>query len=347
MDVDRLAKLIEEIELGNEPEAEGEESLLLAVASELKSLAPQTQISADQEDRIFAKFLDLAPEAAPELAHELEQVAGVLGKLAPAAIEENLSEAAADRIFARIEERIPELAATKASWLSTTKLRLAAFAPRPLIQRQSDRLESLISDSRSGRKVQARGAMADLLTAAMSLQPVPAIEPSPSFVDWLGVRLMSPANQIEPAKSRFSLREAMHSTRFQTSLAGACAAMVALAFFNLGGDSAVRAPRNDTRDAAVAKLPQEVDQPIAAGGEIPQPLVPTVAAPRTGSGTDGQISGPKNGNNGNNNNGGGDDGSNGGQPPVANEEDGLSVAASDARQALDRFDQLINPNGGQ
>ena len=344
MDVDRLAELLEEIELGNEPEAEGEESLLLAVASELKSLAPPTQISAEQEDRIFAKFLDLAPEAAPELDHELEKVAGVLGKLAPAAIEENLSEEAADRIFARIEERIPEIAGTKASWLSTTKLRLAAFAPRPLIQRQSDKLESLISDSRSGRKVQARGAMADLLTAAMSLQPAPAIEPSPSFVDWLEVRLMSPANQIEPAKSRFTLREAMHSTRFQTSLAGACAAMVALAFFNLGGDSAVRAPRNDTRIPAIAKVtPQEVDQPIASGGEIPQPLVPTVAAPRTGSRTDGRVNGPKNGNDGTNNNGDGGNGDDGGN----GENDGsLSMAASSSGEALDRVQEFLNGAGG-
>lgn len=346
MDVDRLAELIDELEHGGKPNAEGEEALLLSVASELSAMAPQTQMSQEQEDRIFAKFLDLAPEAAPVIEGELQTVAAALEELAPAAIEESLSEEVADRIFARIQERIPE-ATAKPSWTATAKLRIAAFAPRPLIQRQADALEALISDARSGRKVQAKGPMADLLTAAMSLQPVPAIEPSPSFVDWLEVRLMSPATEAAPAKTRWSLGEAMRSGRFQTSLAGACAAMVALAVFNLGGDDVVRTPTKPERAPAVAQVTPE----DAESGSLssPAPLVPTVAAPSPSQGSRrfGGGNNPPSGGGGNNNggnNGGGNN--NGGGTNPGEDDGGLSMTASSTGEAMDRIQEFLEGSAG-
>lgn len=348
MDVDRLAELIDELEHGGKPNAEGEEALLLTVASELSAMAPQAELSQEQEDRIFAKFLDLAPEAAPAIEGELQHVAAALEELAPAAMEESLTEEAADRIFARIQQRIPE-ATARPSWVSAAKLRLAAFAPRPLIQRQADALDALISDARSGRKVQAKGPMADLLTAAMSLQPAPAIEPSPSFVDWLEVRLMSPTAQTAASKTRWSLGDALRSSRFQTGLAGACAAMVALAVFNLSGDDVVRRPTQPDRVPAVAQVTPE----DAESGSLssPAPLVPTVAAPSPSQGgvrrSSGGVTPPAGGGGGNNtgsgNDGGGNDG--GGTNP-GDGDDGVSMAASSTGDAMNRIQEFLTGNAG-
>lgn len=343
MDADRFADLVEQVEQSGTP-PEGEGDLLLTIASELLAMAPKTEISPEQEDRIFAKFLDLAPEAAPELAPELEQVAGVLTELAPAAAVQNLTDDVQDRIFAKIEQHLPELGTRRVSRLASAKHGLAAFTPRMLLQRKADALDTMISDARSGRKVHARGPMAELLTAAMSLQPAPAIEPSPSFADWLEVRMMSPANQIEQPKP--GIGEVIRSGRFQTAMAGACAAIIALAAFNLG-----------VSDPSLRKAPTSPDPAVArgetppAGGQVASPdpaspLVPTIAAPtRTGpsggSGSGGNNSGGNGGGGGGGNNN--DDDGGGNQPA---ESDSVTQAAHTPSDALDRVTMFLNGETG-
>lgn len=311
-EVDRLAELLEQADLGETPETE-EAQGLLTLASELRSMAPPAHVlSEEAEDRIFARFMEMAPETAPEVAPDLAVIAERLSVLAEAPQE--LTDDVADRIFSKIEQAMPELRPVRRSRLAAARASVVAALPRPMIQRRADELAAAIESVQSGRSVHATGELAAMLTAVGALQPVPAIEPSPSFVDWLAVRLMSPANQIEPAKEKISekLAAPFRSGRFQAGLAGAAAVIAAVAAFNLGGTDLTQRPQTGGGSSVASPAPVGQADDGAAVGQAPAPiaLVPTNPAGNSSTSKQGSSGSTSNNNGSNNGNqgGGGPDG---------------------------------------
>lgn len=161
-----------------------------------------------------------------------------------------LTQEAEDRIFSRIEasldDELAPQAAARPSRIRTGLSALGAYMPRPLIQRRADAMAMMIEDVRAGRAVSARGELGAMLSAVGALQPLPAIEPNPSFVDWLEVRLTS-AHADGPSTSKIAERiAALNSTfrnwRLQAGLASAAASVIALAIFALQGGQTPVAP---------------------------------------------------------------------------------------------------------
>lgn len=345
-DVDRLAELLEQADLGETPETE-EAGGLLSLASELRSMAPPAHVlSEEAEDRIFAKFMELAPEAAPEVEPDLAVIAEKLSVLAEAPAE--LTDDVADRIFSKIEQAMPELQLVKKrSRLAAARASVVAALPRPMIQRKADELAAAIESVRSGRQVRATGELAAMLTAVSALRPVPAIEPSPSFVDWLAVRLMSPANQIEPAKEKISekLAAPFRSGRFQAGLAGAAAVIAAVAAFNLGGSDLTQGPRPDGSSvASPAPVGQADDGSQVSQGLTPIAFVPTNPAPARTSTSAKQ----EKGSGGSNNSGTGlvEPGDPNVEEPGSPPSSGIVTPASDGRDLVLRLDEFIRGDGG-
>lgn len=206
-----------------------------------------------------------------------------------------MTQEAEDRIFAKIEASLDEELAPQAarpSRIRTGLSALGAYMPRPLIQRRADALAMMVEDVRARRSVAARGELGAMLAAVGALQPLPAIEPNPSFVDWLEMRLTS-AHAEAPTASRLAERiAALNSTlrnwRLQAGLASAAASVIALAIFALqGGQSPVTreplppvaAPPTLSGDVPRVEPPPRVAQtstvsraPIVPAGRTTPPL---------------------------------------------------------------------------
>lgn len=237
--------MIEQVEAGQAvPPNKGEAKGLFSLAQELRALAPPVALPAETEHRIFAKMQALAPdlhlEDAYSLDEELAAVAQGLKSLATA----SLTQESEDRIFARVQQKMPELASSQQRVGLSWGRRIAAFMPGGPIQRKADALARMIDRAAAGETglfIGAGGRMGRLLHAAMSLGPLPAVEPSPSFVDWLEVRLASSSNALQPARRNRaaallgSINLGLHDTRFQGALAGAAAILVAIGAFSLNG----------------------------------------------------------------------------------------------------------------
>lgn len=182
-----------------------------------------------------------------------------------------MTQEAEDRIFAKIEASLDEELAPQAarpSRVRTGLSALGAYMPRPLIQRRADALAMMVEDVRAGRSVAARGELGAMLAAVGALQPLPAIEPNPSFVDWLEMRLTS-AHAEAPTASRLAERiAALNSTlrnwRLQAGLASAAASVIALAIFALQGGQTPMAPGSTPIGPTAAPPTVQDDLPPAA-----------------------------------------------------------------------------------
>lgn len=210
-----------------------------------------------------------------------------------------MTQEAEDRIFAKIEASLDEELAPQAarpSRIRTGLSALGAYMPRPLIQRRADALAMMVEDVRARRSVAARGELGAMLAAVGALQPLPTIEPNPSFVDWLEVRLASAHAEV-PTASRLAERiAALNSTlrnwRLQAGLASAAASVIAVAIFALQGGQApvTRDPSPVGPIAAPPTLPitgTPETQPSSAVAQSPAAPRGPLTSPGGGSSTGG------------------------------------------------------------
>ncbi|MEO7803007.1 MAG: hypothetical protein ABIS18_00735 [Actinomycetota bacterium] len=354
MDVDNFAELIELVEAGQVAEPiKGEAKGLLSLAKELRALAPPVVLPAETEHRIFAKMQALAPDLLLEDAYSLDEdlsaVAEGLKSLAPVA----LTQESEDRIFARVQHKMPELAFDRKHEVKSWSRRIAAIMPKAPAHNKADALAAMIDRAQAGESVAATGAGASmdrLLHAAMSLGPLPTVEPSASFVDWLEVRLASPS-ALQPAKRNRaaallgSINSSLQSTRTQGALAGATALLVAIAAFNIGGGTtnSTNDPRPDgglTEVVGSPKLPDGnggsppptfVDQGQSLAINLPgDPAQPEAPQPGpTASPTPSPTPTPTDS-----------------PTPPPSSDDSVSVAADASRYQLLRLDEALTTIGG-
>lgn len=183
----------------------------------------------------------------------------------------DLSPEAEDRIFAMIQQKIPEPVATP-SKSGSILAGIGASLPRPLIQKKADRFAAALDDVLAG-KASRQTSDSNLIAAAMALAPLPAIAPSASFVDWLEVRLMSPAMRADVA-SISSSPKALRGARVGAGLAAAAAAVAVVVGFNL---------QSATETPTIGKFaPIDPSTGIIAASPIGTPAVttPVVSTPK-------------------------------------------------------------------
>lgn len=242
-----------------------------------------------------------------KIAHGLEQLA------APPCTPE-----VEDRILVKIEsvlsEEGPAPLPARPSRLRLGLSGLADQLPRVLIQRRADAFAMMLEDAQAGRPVSARGEMAAMLRAAGALRPLPAVGPSPSFVDWLEVRLASPGIEMAPRRLPNpipKIEAALRSGRLQAALAAAAAILTGIAVLNLQATREATEPVAAPRGTAVAPRSPALGEATGAAAEALQTATlapaglarqvtagggpvtsPNTGLPRGGTGTGGSGGGP-------------------------------------------------------
>lgn len=272
-----------------------------------------------------------------KIAHGLEQLA-----VPPCTPEVE------DRILVKIESALseegPAPLPARPSRLRLGLSGLAAQLPRVLIQRRADAFAMMLEDAQARRPVSARGEMAAMLRAAGALRPLPAVGPSPSFVDWLEVRLASPGIEMPPRRLPNPIpriEAALRSGRLQAALAAAAAVLTGIAVLNLQATREGTEPIASPRGGTLAPGPPVPGEAVAAPAEtaaVGGPTVPAVGvAPVRQTGSLGSGTAFRQGN-------GGAGRVGGGSPPPP--DDGmLSTAANEGRDVLDRVEAIIGGEG--
>lgn len=273
MDVDKLAKILEGLEPHLEDPLEG--------PLEGKRVDMSEVVESEEE------------------AEGLLTLADALTQLAPP----DLTPGIEDRIFAKFEAKMAQEPA--ASVVQARKLRdvspdIAAIMPRRLVQRRADQLAAMIDAAAQGQTpdamphatLDATGQMAAMVAAASALKPLPQIVPSPSFVDWLEVRLAQAGREAVPEKAGIldSIGQIFQSPKFQAGLAGAAAVLALVGGIGLQGHNAppnAPAPGVDALKApsqsSAANLPPAAPQVAESAPAIVAAAAPVTPATKVSS----------------------------------------------------------------